>query len=1115
MNCTRTVCVRLPLYDNMTEFDYNIVADPAVFKINALPAHSDTAYYADEKEAGNRESSYKRSLNGLWSFNYAKNYTSIVKGFENDAFDVSSWPQIHVPSNIQMEGYDAPAYVNTQYPWDGREDTKAGEIPELFNPTAQYVTFFRVPKIWKDMEIRISFQGVESGFALWLNGSYVGYSEDTFTPTDFDLTPFLRDGDNRLAVLDFKWTSGSWLEDQDFYRLSGIFRDVFLYAVPKLHAEDVKIISDLDEELRDGKLEITVKTSGDREGARLSWKLRELGCAQPDASGEISFPLSSVKMQGEADILSETTVITQKVPVPFKWSAEVPYLYELELELADRKGTCTEVLTELVGFRHFEMKDGLMLLNGKRIVFNGANRHEFSCDFGRAPRKEDVLTDLRIMKQNNINAVRTCHYSDASILYHYCDLFGLYLIAETNMETHGSWDPIARGEAPIESALPGDRMEYLPMMLDRVHSSFERDKNHPSILIWSDGNESFGGSVISRMSSEFRRLDQTRLVHYEGIRNDRRYPDTSDMESQMYTTACGVEQFLKEHPEKPFILCEYTHSMGNSNGAMHKYIELSEREPRYQGGFIWDFVDQAVRVKNRFGEEFQAYGGDNGERPTDYEFSGNGIIDSTRRPYGKIQEIKYNYQTVRVTVERDKVRVLNKNLFVNTDCFDCIAFLEKEGRVLRAERMEIAAAPLGKAEAALPFSIPEEEGEYTVTVSFRLKEDTLWEKKGYEVAFGQGVFENGDTLPSSLEQLPAGFAHCGMTGAGSAEGFVNGSVIAPLRRMPKLKVVKGSLNLGVYGDHFEILFGGLKGGLVSYRWGGKELIDDIPRPNFWRAPTNNDNGNHMGARLGFWKIASDFQEFYNPVINPYEDKGEKYPKIRQTEDYVEITWKKYLGTGMVATVGLDMADQPTGLPDTGARTVTCFTTYRVFADGTVRFILEYDPAEDLPEMPEFGFLFTLDADYSHVTYYGNGSEENYCDRNMGVKLGVYEAEASDMAERYLVPQETGNRTGVRWATVTDRKGRGVEFRAAGFPDCGDAYASKPGTMEFSAIPYKPDELEAARHPFELPPVHHTYVRCSLKQMGIAGDDSWGARTHKEYLLPRDRRLVFAVDFRGI
>ena len=1132
----------------MQNFNLGMIDDPAAFKVNVLPAHSDTRILGPD----GRELSL--SLNGMWRFHYAENPSSIAAGFEKPQMDVSGWREIPVPSNIQMEGYDAPAYVNSQYPWDGRENLALGAAPRRFNPTAQYVTFFEVPDAWKGEKIRIRFHGVESGFALWLNGDFVGYSEDSFTPSEFDLTPYLQEGVNRLAVLDFKFTNGSWLEDQDMYRLSGIFRDVELYPVFGVHLEDVRIKADLDRTFSQGVLDVAVKVSGQTEGARLVWELYERGCAVPDPVRGMAFPkkercggaeviLPDAREGAFGQISAAEASIQCMLETVHAWSAEMPYLYELRLCLLAKDGRVVETASEYVGFRHFEMKDGIMCLNGKRVVFNGVNRHEFSCDTGRSPRREDVEKDIRIMKRNNINAIRTCHYPNASIIYRLADLYGLYMIAETNMETHGSWCFPACRE---EEKLPNDHQEYLPMMLDRVRSQYDRDKNHPAILIWSCGNESYGGSVIYQMSQHFRELDDTRLVHYEGVMHDRRYNDTSDMESQMYTSAADVEHFLETHPDKPFILCEYTHSMGNSNGGMHRYIELSERNPRYQGGFIWDFVDQAVRRKNRYGEEFLAYGGDCGERPTDYDFSGNGIIDATRRPYGKIQEIRYNYRTIKAEVEGSTVKVTNKNLFVPTSAFACVAKVEKEGVLLACEAMDVDVAPLSEKEFRLPFAFGisgnepgnmagtsgskenasrdegmdhgvirfDEEGEYAVTVSFLLKEDTLWEKKGYEIAFGQTVVKVGSPLPVSLEENPAGLKK-----AASGTGLLCLGADKAKQGAQGLEVVEGKMNIGVRGEHFEVLFSSMKGGIVSYRFGGRELIDEIPRPNFWRAPVSNDAGNRMASRLGIWKIASDYQEFSDPqkgIFDASPDEDGTYPKVSRTDDYVQIIWKRFLPVLCPGKpLAKDKAADSQKAKEMSLGCVTCLTTYRVFADGTVRCILDYDPAYELPPMPEFGWMFAVSADYDTVTCYGNGPEENYCDRKEGVKLGVYQAKVSELMERYLVPQETGNRTGVRWAKVTDRSGHGIMVSAAGFPDCGDPEASAPGTMEFSALAYSPDQLEIARHPYELGPVHKTWIRCSLKQMGVAGDDSWGARPHQEYMVPNDRRLVFAFDFKGI
>ena len=728
---------------------------------------------------------------------------------------------------------------------------------------------------------------------------------------------------------------------------------------------------------------------------------------------------------------------------PALWSAEHPDLYTLTVELFDESGNCVEYISQNIGFRRFEMKDGIMTLNGKRIVFKGVNRHEFSSKTGRAVSKEEVLQDIITMKQNNINAIRTCHYPDASGIYELCDRYGLYMIAENNLESHGSWDAASHGLVPKDTIVPGDNMDWEPMMLDRVNSCYQRDKNHPAILIWSVGNESYGGKVIFDMSEKFRAVDPHRLVHYEGIFNDRRYEGTSDMESQMYTSVENIKKFLAEHKEKPFICCEYTHAMGNSCGAMHKYTDLTDTEPRYQGGFIWDYIDQSILKKDRYGQEFQAYGGDCGERPTDYNFSGNGICyGGGREASPKMQEVKFNYQNISVAFEEEgKFTVINKNLFADTGEYQCVAILQKNGIVVKKQKIDTNIAPLSSGTYEIPFEIPDD-AEYAVTVSFVLREDTLWAEAGHEVAFGQKVYKK--EVKSAVPEKP-------------------------------LKVVRGKVNIGVKGDDFDCLFSLLNGGLVSYRYAGKEMIGKIPMPNFWRAPVDNDNGSMAPGRYAQWKIASMYISHRNGGM------FDNVPTtVEETEHSVTITYTYYMPTTPASK---------------------CQAAYTVYGDGTVETKLTYDPVEGLPDMPEFGMMFKLNADYDNVEWYGYGPEETYADRRHGAKLGIYKNKAADNMAKYLVPQECGNKVGVRYAKVTDDRGRGLLFS-------GDE-------LSFSALPYTPHELENAAHPYELPQVHYTVVRVALAQMGVGGDDSWGAWVHPEYHIDVTKPLEFTFRFRGI
>ena len=1047
-------------------FDVKKIHDPKFFKENCMAAHSDHVTYKNEAEAVEQNSSFRLSLDGIWKFHYAKNDAQTIPGFEAEDYNCRPWDDIRVPAHIQMEGYDIPQYANIQYPWDGREDVWRDAVPTDFNPVASYVKYFTLPEGFVKNGLYISFQGVESGFALWLNGSYVGYSEDSFTPSEFDLTPYVKEGENKLALKVFKWTSSSWCEDQDFYRFSGIFRSVYLYTMPKVHVYDLKVQPVVAESLESadlvldmeicGKAETVEKSADDAKMQNVSAEITLTGSrddSKEGAAGSVSEnTIFSETISFQPNNTSDTIRFTdtgaatvhfeQEVNHPNLWSAEHPELYTLTVELLDESGNCVEYISQNIGFRRFEMKDGIMTLNGKRIVFKGVNRHEFSSKTGRAVSKEEVLQDIITMKQNNINAIRTCHYPDASGIYELCDRYGLYMIAENNLESHGSWDAASHGLVPKDTIVPGDNMDWEPMMLDRVNSCYQRDKNHPAILIWSVGNESYGGKVIFDMSEKFRALDPYRLVHYEGIFNDRRYEGTSDMESQMYTSVENIKKFLAEHKEKPFICCEYTHAMGNSCGAMHKYTDLTDTEPRYQGGFIWDYIDQSILKKDRYGQEFQAYGGDCGERPTDYNFSGNGICYGGERDASpKMQEVKFNYQNISVAFEEHSFTVVNKNLFADTSEYQCIVILQKNGTVVKKQKMDTNVVPLSSGSYEIPFVIPED-AEYAVTVSFVLREDTFWAKAGHEVAFGQKVYKK--EVKFAVPEKP-------------------------------LQVVRGKVNIGVKGDDFDCLFSLLNGGLVSYRYAGKEMIEKIPMPNFWRAPVDNDNGSMAPGRYAQWKIASMYISHRNGGM------FDNVPTtVEETEHSVTITYTYYMPTTPAAK---------------------CQVAYTVFGDGTVETKLTYDPVEGLPDMPEFGMMFKLNADYDNVEWYGYGPEETYADRRHGAKLGIYKNKAADNMAKYLVPQECGNKVGVRYAKVTDYKGRGLLFS-------GDE-------LSFSALPYTPHELENAAHPYELPQVHYTVVRVALAQMGVGGDDSWGAWVHPEYNIDVTKPLEFTFRFRGI
>ncbi len=1027
-------------------FSIDKLADPKFFQENREPAHSDHPYYRTALEAAEGKSSFVRTLDGLWYFHYAKNPNLRPKGFEKLETDVRSWQTIRVPAHWQLEGYGTPQYTNQAYSWDGHEAVKPGAVPVRENPVGSYVKYFGKPADWD--EVHLTLQGVESAVVVYCNGRYVGYSEDSFTPANFDLTPYLVEGENKLALQVYRFSSGSWLEDQDYWRFAGIFREVQLYTKPAVHIENMLVTAKPVHDYRDGKLKLALDWNGKKE-RRVDWQLL-------DPKGDV------IQKQSETSH-GKHSVIKIGVDNAALWSAEAPNLYTLILSVCDEDGKLMEIVPQRVGFREFALRDGLMQLNGKRIVFKGVNRHEFDAYNGRALDPALFEQDIRVMKRHNINALRCSHYPNSSRIYDLCDQYGLYVIDETNLETHGTWQKNGI-DVCDENTLPKDHKEWKDAVLDRAQSMFERDKNHAAILIWSCGNESFGGSVIHEESKYFHRVDPTRLVHYEGLFHDRSYPDTSDMESQMYTPEADVEAFLASHPGKPFILCEYTHSMGNSTGGMHKYTELSEREPRYQGGFIWDFVDQAIMRRDERGNEVPGYGGDFGDRSTDYDFSGDGILFADRSLSAKMQEVKYDYQDYRLHVSRNQVTIENHSLFTDTAAYELRIELLLDGKKIWQDVYDAPSILPGGTGSFQLDDLPETgAGEVCVTASLCLKKESLWAERGFEIAFGQGVWQSDGAEAPNPEELPVRMAF------GQPECGVATPQHRPIECAEALRVVCGDINLGVQGEGFEILFSSAAGNLISYKYDGEELLEEQPRPSFWRAPVSNDYGNRRDFALAQWKLASLYQKCVKKEL--LTEKG-----WQAFDFFGQLGIREYEAESLSVRFTWALATNPAS---------EVRVTYTVGKGGVVTAAMDYQKVEGLPEIPDFALVFTLSEKYDQLTYYGLGPSENYWDRQSGAKLGIWQRAVREEVQPYLRPQETGNHGGVRWIRVTDARGRGLLLTA-----------SEP--MEASALPYSCHELENARHAYDLPDSQHTFLRASLGQDGVGGDDTWGAPVLEEY-----------------
>ena len=975
--------------------------DLSMLHDNTMPAR---AYYIPASQrrddlAEHRENSDRlQLLSGEWEFRYFESIYEVQDAFYEISYDTWGFDKLTVPGVWQTAGYDSHQYVNIRYPFPFDPPYVPQDIP-----CGAYVHTFSYQKDKKAPKTFLNFEGVDSCFYVWLNGVYVGYSQVSHAVSEFDVTSLLQEGENKLAVLVLKWCDGSYLEDQDKFRMSGIFRDVYLLKRPKRAVRDYRITTEITKDSAAVNVDICFSEPAD------TTIIIEDKYGTAVARGEIS-----------KDGLLELTV-----PQPVLWNTEHPYLYTIIFDVED------EVIVDYIGFRTIEVKESVIYLNGEKIKFRGVNRHDSDPETGFTVSAEQIKTDLTLMKQHNFNAIRSSHYPNAPYFYQMCDMLGLYVIDETNLETHGTWQ-VAKDCFNLDKVLPNDHPKFRHAVLDRARSMYERDKNHPSILIWSCGNESYGGETLFEMSEYFREVDPRRIVHYEGVFNDRRNNQISDIESQMYTPADKVAQYLDEHDDKPFILCEYAHAMGNSNGALHKYTDLVDLYPQYQGGFIWDFVDQAILKNGKL-----HYGGDFQERPSDFDFCGNGIVFADRSLTPKMQEVKYCYQPISFSFEEDVLVIKNRHLFTNLNVYDLRFSLAYEGKVIAEFSDVIDCQPQASVTVALPFL---EEmtafGEYTITVSALLHEDTIYAQAGYEVAFDQVVYATAKKEVSAT-------------------------------KINALRISYDGFNVGAVGENFHVFFN-MKG-LTDYTYASKAYLHGrIARPNFFRPATQNDTANQYGFRYGRWQSASLYQQI---IYQGY--------RTDENRTYLEVMYKHILWPDDESYVDV---------------------VYRVDSFGAVEIDMTLHPSEKTIEAPEFGYMMSMPLDFEEVTYYGYGPEENYVDRIHGARLGIFSYDIDDNFTPYLMPQECGNRCGVRKAWISDGQNHVLGITS--------------DVCELSVLRYLPNEIDNATHFDELPIPYQTVVRINAMQMGIAGDNTWGAKTHDEYLLPKNEELHFRFKIKG-
>ncbi|MGB0931272.1 MAG: glycoside hydrolase family 2 TIM barrel-domain containing protein, partial [Chitinophagales bacterium] len=979
------------------------------------------------------ESNYYQTLNGEWNFNWVEKPADIEDDFFEESFDDSGWDKIEVPSNWELQGYGVPIYVNIPY-----EFTKTPEPPKVphdYNPVGSYRKTFNIPSDWLSREVFIHFGAVKSVFYIWVNGERVGYSQGSKTPAEFDISPYVREGENLVAIEVYRWSDGSYLECQDFWRISGIERDVYIYSTPKVHIRDYFVKTNLRDNYENAWLEVEMNLHrySDRADKSGSMEMELL-----DASGEV-VRTSKRDWEFESEDGNEKFFSFGK-PIfePKLWTAETPYLYTLLITLQNKRGRTLEVLSTKVGFREVKIEEGTLLVNGKYVYLKGVNRHEHDPKTGHVISEESMMEDIRLMKQNNINAVRTSHYPNDPRWYELCDKYGLYVVDEPNIESHGmGYD--------LDKTL-GNNPDWGEAHLQRTMRMLERDKNHPSIIIWSLGNEAGNGVNFYATYEWIKRRDPSRPIQYERVQDiegkDATFDYNTDIIAPMYEWADNLVTFAAKHPDKPVILCEYAHAMGNSVGNLKEYWDIIEAHPQLQGGFIWDWMDQGLYKTLENGKTIFAYGGDFGDAntPSDANFLANGLILPDRTPNPHLWEVKKVYQYIKVeavNLEEGKIRIDNQYAFKGLDDLYLHWQILANGKPLKEGKMMDLPIPAGT-DATIRlanFSLQKQNDvEYFLNVSFRTKAATDMIPANHELAVEQFGVEN--TLKSKVmnfEDIP-----------NLAYKEVGGKVL-------------------IEGENFSVTFNKSEGVLTSFKSKGTELINAPLKPNFWRAATDNDYGAELPKKLKVWKTAFDRATLVGV-------------EIRKVSDYkiiVATVWR-------LAEVNASQA-----------------ISYEIFGNGKILISNKFESQSKVqPMLPKFGMTLQMPKTFDKLKWYGRGAHESYWDRKTSALVGLYEGKVSEQVHPYMRPQETGNKSDVRWATLTDEQGRGLKV----------SFVEGDELLNVSANHFAMEDLDGGEtksqtHSGELEERDWTTFNIDLQQMGVGGNNSWGALPLEKYQLP--------------
>ena len=1005
--------------------------DPEINAVNRAPIHADFFAYENEKSAmeGTKENSKNyMTLNGMWKFHWVDNAEGQPDGFWKKDFNDKGWEDFPVPAVWELNGYGTPVYSGVGFgwkPWEGLTHATPPRVPTENNYVGSYRREVTVPSEWKGKDIIVHFGAVSSNLYLWVNGKYVGYSEDSKLEAEFDLTPYLKTGEkNLIAFQVFRWCDGSYLEDQDFFRYTGVARDCYLYMRNKKRIEDIEVTPDLDQSYKDGTLKIKMNLKGNN---RVALNLVD---AQRN-------PVQSAEVKGSGEV--ETVM---HVTNPYKWTAETPYLYTLYGKVMKEDGSASEVVPLKVGFRKIEIKNSQLLVNGQPILIKGVNRHEMDPDKGYVVSRERMIQDIQLMKKFNINAVRTCHYPDDSFWYELCDRYGLYVVAETNLESHG----MGFKEKSL-ARVPAYRKAHL----ERNQRNVERNFNHPSIILWSMGNECGDGENFEACYKWIKEKDPSRFIHFEQAYDT---GSNTDIYCPMYPTYERCINYCEdENKQKPFIMCEYAHAMGNALGDFNIYWKLIRKYPKFQGGFIWDFADESPRWKGKNGRMIYAYDGDFDSYPTgDANYMDNGVVSPDHIPNPHFYEVRYWYQNIWTTLgdtSKGEVKIYNEHFFRNLSAYYMEWELMHNGTVLRSGRLEdLNVDPGQTASVTLDWGNIGGEGEWLLNIKYKQKNREGLIPAGHVVAKNQLVLQKYKAPVMALSN--------------KADNYTEPAVPQINDRNIKKWIVTG--------ENFLIRFDRTTGYMDRYIIHGKDMIEKgkALTPNFWRAPTDNDYGAKLQQKYSVWK---------NPVL--------------------QLTSLNHETKDGLLTVSAEYKMKP--MP------AKLYLTYTINEEGAVKVTQKMvaDKGSRTPNMFRFGMSLPVPSDFSNIAYYGRGPIENYSNRNHATDIGIYRQTVDEQFYPYIRPQENGTKTDIRWWKQLDAGGFGLEFVA-------DAPFSA------SALNYTMESLDegwekSQGHSQEIPEAGFVSLLIDKVQMGLACIDSWSAVPEKEFMLPfKDYEFTFIM-----